>query len=144
MFGFRNYLPWYSLGEQLERFNEEFNRFFGRSARGGESSFPAFNIFSNAEGAVLVAELPGVDINDIELTVSGGAVTVKGTRKEIEPEDARHIRRERQFGEFVRTFELPFQIDAAKAEAKSRKGILRIDLPRSEADKPKRIAVKTA
>ena len=144
MIGFRQYVPWHSLGGQVDRINEEFNRVFGRSPRSAEYSFPSFNIFNDVDGAVLVAELPGVAVDDIDLTVSGRSVTVKGTRKEPETGNARCIRRERRFGDFVRTFTLPFQIDAAKAEAKSRKGILRIDLPRAEADKPKRIAVRSA
>ena len=144
MIGFRKYVPWQSLDRQAARLNEEFNRVFGRLPQGADDSFPHFNIFTNTEGAVLVAELPGVTAGDIELTVSGSSVTIKGSRKETEAGDARRVRRERRFGSFVRTFALPFQIDAAKAEAKSRKGILRIDLPRAEADKPKRIAVLPA
>jgi HSP20 family protein len=58
--------------------------------------------------------------------------------------DEQYVRRERQEGEFVRTLELPFQVDPAKVKAESAKGILRLELPRAEADKPKRIAVRSA
>ena len=145
MAGYRNYLPWYSFGEQVDCVNRGLRQVFGGSRAGVESMLPAFNIYSNAEGAVLVAELPGVDIKDIELTVTGATVVIKGARKVSgDVEGSRFIRRERLSGEFSRSFELPFQIDAARAEAVSRKGILRIDLPRAESDKPKRIAVQPA
>lgn len=146
MFGTRSvsYAPWLSFGRQLDRLQGEFNRIFSDAPRYMESRFPACNIYANAEGAVLEAELPGVDIADIEITVSGNMLTIKGKRQETESESAKHIRRERRSGEFARTFELPFGIETAKVEAKSKMGVLRIELPRAESDKPKRIEVKIA
>lgn len=138
----RGFLPWMSLGDQIERLNGEFNRLFG--GRGREGGFPSFNIWNNAEGAMLTSELPGVKVEDIELTVTGDVVTVKGTRKNTLGEKDRYVRRERPEGEFVRTFELPFQIDAAKVSAKSKNGVLSIELPRAESDKPRKIAVSAS
>lgn len=131
-----------SLGDQIERLNGEFNRLFG--GRGREGGFPSFNIWNNAEGAMLTSELPGVKIEDIELTVTGDVVTIKGTRKNALGENDRYVRRERPEGEFVRTFELPFQIDAAKVSAKSKNGVLSIELPRAESDKPRKISVSAS
>lgn len=139
----RSYMPWLSLGEQIDRLNGEFNRLFGRGGRLVENAFPAFNIYSNAEGAILTAELPGVNIEDIELTVSGNVVSIKGSRKDPVGENGKRLRRERKSGEFSRTFELPYQIEASKVEAKSSKGVLKIELPRAEVDKPRRIEVKS-
>ena len=146
MIGYRSFLPWYSVGEQVDRAARGLRQAFVGSQAGVESMLPAFNIYSNADGAVLVAELPGVDIKDIELTVTGATVAIKGVRKVLDgdAEGSRFIRRERLGGEFSRSFEFPFHIDAARAEATSRKGILRIDLPRAKSDKPKRIAVQAA
>jgi Molecular chaperone (small heat shock protein) len=137
-------MPWISLGEQLDRLNGEFNRMYGKATREIDSAFPAFNIHSNAEGAILTAELPGVDIADLDITVAGNVISVKGTRKEGSAEDGKHLRRERKVGEFVRSFEMPFTIEADKVEARSNNGVLKVVVPRSEADKPKRIEVKTA
>ncbi|MDR1612998.1 MAG: Hsp20/alpha crystallin family protein [Planctomycetota bacterium] len=146
MFRNRNfgYWPLESIGEHIARLNNEFNRVITRGWRETERAFPAFNIWSNAEGAVLAAELPGVKVEDIELTVSGNVVTIKGSRKNLLAGDDKYVRRERQEGEFVRTFELPFQVEPAKVKAESAKGILRLELPRAEADKPKRIEVRSA
>ncbi len=140
----RNYLPWFSFGRQLDRVSSDFDKLFGRSASRIENVFPVFNIYANDEGAMLEAELPGVKVEDIEIIVSGNLVTVKGARKDVEVEKASNVRRERRSGEFSRTFELPYSIEPAKVEAKCNKGILRVTMPRAEADKPKRIAVQAS
>lgn len=140
----RGYWPWESLGEHIARLNNEFSRAISHGMRESERSFPAFNIWSNAEGAILNAELPGVKVEDIELTVSGNVVAIKGNRKNSIAGSDKYVRRERQEGEFIRTFELPFQVDPEKVVAKSAKGILRLELPRAEADKPRKIAVRSA
>ena len=145
MVSFRNYMPWYSIGEQVDRFRRDFGRILGKPQSDAGSLFSAFNLYRSEEGVVLVAELPGVEITDIELTVTGASAVIKGARKEIAGvEGGKCVRRERLSGEFTRSFELPYRIDAAKAEATIRKGVLRIDLPRAESDKPRRITVQTA
>lgn len=132
----RSFSPRATFGDPLGLFN----RFIG-SAGEVSTSFPAFNVWSNEEGAILTSELPGVRMEDLDITVTGKEVTVKGARKEGEEFDARYLRRERPAGEFTRSFELPYQIDSAKVEAKLTNGVLRIALPRSEGDKPRKIAV---
>lgn len=119
-----------------------FNRFFGHSRpEAAASVFPAFNVWANEEGACVISEIPGVKMEHLEITTSGKTVVIKGTRSEEEGEGRRHLRRERAAGEFNRTIELPFQIDAAKVEAKLANGVLRIELPRAENDKPRKIAI---
>lgn len=134
----RSSAPRATLRDQLDLFN----RFIGANG-GGDSSpaFPAFNVWSNDEGATITSELPGVRMEDLDITVSGKQVTIKGARKEGEGYDVRYMRRERPAGDFSRAFELPFQIDGGKVSAKLSQGVLQIDLPRAEIDKPKKIAV---
>jgi len=70
--------------------------------------------------------------------------TLRGSRQPEEVgEGVTFHRRERRFGSFTRTFRLPFDVDADKVEARFQNGVLSITLPRAEADKPKKIAVKT-
>lgn len=127
-----------TLRDQLDLFN----RFIGAAGAGDvSSSFPAFNVWSNDDGAVIASELPGVKMEDLDITVSGKQVSVKGARKEDENPKGRYMRRERPSGEFNRTFEMPFRIDGAKVSAKLSHGILHVELPRAEIDKPKKIAV---
>lgn len=136
----KNFLPWSTFGSQFDRLNREFGRFIGHGHQ-AVSEFPAFNVWSNDEAAVITSELPGVKMEDLEITVTGNAVGIKGSRKDEAPAEGRFARRERPAGEFMRTIELPFQIDASKVEAKLANGMLRVDLPRSEMDKPRKIAI---
>lgn len=104
--------------------------------------FPAFNIWTDDDGAVLTSELPGVAIGDLEITVSGKYITLKGSRK-VAPEEEKveRIRRERPEGTFERTFQLPYAIESGKVDAKLANGVLEITLPRAENDKPRKVLV---
>jgi len=109
------------------------------------ASYPAMNVWTSEEGVVLTAELPGVDPEEIDISVVGDTVTVTGSRRPPElRENERYHRRERGFGRFTRTFQLPCQVDANKVEAVFNKGVLHISLPRAEEDKPKKISIKAA
>lgn len=121
---------------------EVLDRFFPAADLDGEGGFPAFNVWSDGDGAVVTSELPGVVIDQIEITVSGKKLTVKAVRSE-EPVDetARRIRRERPAGTFERTLTLGFHIDGASVKARMKDGVLTIALPRAENDKPRTIAV---
>jgi len=107
------------------------------------TEFPAVNILSNDENAIVTAELPGLAADDIELSIQADQLTMRGKRGSHEcVEGEVYHRRERGFGEFIRTIGLPFVIAADKIEAMYKNGILTITLPRAEADKPKQISIK--
>jgi HSP20 family protein len=119
---------------------EEVNRLAQRAAA-PQASFPAINVYAHQDGIVITAELPGVQPDNLEITVHRDTVTLGGERQD-RPEDAKaYHRQERGRGSFVRTFGLPFQVDPDKVEAKLRDGILTLSLQRPEHDKPKRIRV---
>lgn len=119
-----------------------FNRFFGSSCvPGATRSAPAFNLWSDESGSVLTSELPGVKLEDLDITVSGSVVTVKAARKEEQAEKETRICRERPQGQFERAFDLSYTIDAAKVEAKLANGVLEISLPRAEAERPRKISI---
>jgi HSP20 family protein len=87
--------------------------------------------------------MPGVDLEDIDLRVEGDMLTISGERKAGElPEGARQIRRERSFGKFSRTFQLPHAVDPDKVEARFKNGVLIVIMPRAEEDKPKKILIQ--
>jgi HSP20 family protein len=123
---------------------EEINRLF--SSYGGVSpGFPALNLWASEEGALAAAELPGVDPNSLDISVVAGTLTLRGERRPADvPEGAVFHRQEREFGAFSRTLDLPFQVDSNQVQAEYRNGMLSLRMPRSEEDKPKRIAVKPA
>jgi len=107
--------------------------------------FPAVNIWTGADEVLVTAEIPGVNPDTIEVTVKDETVTLRGSRDhdELKEGDA-YLRHERGAGSFVRSFALPFRVEADKVKAQYRRGVLELTLPRAEADKPKRIAVKAA
>ena len=135
------YNPW----NELRRMKEELNHVF--SGRGNEryyDDFPAINLWSNADDAILTAELPGVEDKDIDLTISGDIVSLKGERKseELKEEEGYH-RQERFNGKFSRTIKLPFAIDSNAIEANLKNGILKVTLSRAESDKQKKITINS-
>jgi HSP20 family protein len=130
--------------DQLQR---EMNRLFDSTSKGrvfNSPSYPAINIWTNEDGQVISAEMPGVHPDDIDIDVTGDALSISGERKPDEvAKDAYYHRRERSYGLFSRTVQLPFMVDTNKVEASFKNGVLLINLPRAEADKPKKIAIKS-
>src|SRR4051812_47747786 len=119
---------------------EEINR-LAQSAAAPRASFPAINVYAHQEGIVITAELPGVQQNNLEITVHRDTVTLRGERQDSPEGAGAYHRTERGRGSFVRTFGLPFQVDPDKVDAKLRDGVLTLSLQRPEHDKPKRIRV---
>jgi HSP20 family protein len=100
-------------------------------------------MWEEGDNLFVEAELPGMQPADIEILVTGGdQLTLKGERKPLEIEKAAWHRQERGFGKFVRTFQLPYQVDPEKVEARFENGVLRIQLSKSEAARSRKITVK--
>ncbi|HRV95156.1 MAG TPA: Hsp20/alpha crystallin family protein [Anaerolineae bacterium] len=142
---YRSQNPW----REIDRMQREMGRLFDEFAYTPRSrmapSFPAINVWTNEDGAVVTAELPGVNPEDIDISVVGETLKLTGSRRPEELEEgAKYHRRERGFGNFTRTFQLPFTVEADNVEAVFDKGVLHISLPRAEAEKPRKIAVKAA
>jgi HSP20 family protein len=104
--------------------------------------FPAVNLYDAGEAYVLMAQLPGVGPGDLDLSITGETLTLKGERKRTEGVTEESYRRqERQFGRWARTVTLPDRIEPDKVAASFRNGILTVNLPKSEAAKPRQINV---
>src|SRR5438445_4873925 len=133
---------------QLEHLHNEVNRLFSRWGGDGHQSnagFPAVNVWEEADVLGVEAELPGFDMKDLEVYVTGtDQLTIKGERKADAPAKGVQHRQEREFGSFVRVLTLPVPVDASKVEARLENGILQLRLPKHEAAKPRKIAVKSA
>ena len=117
-------------------------RFFGGLRLAPPVDFPLLNVYMSTEGAVLTAEVPGVDPEKLDIAVHQDTVTLKGSREpdDFGPDAVMH-RQERPRGPFTRSFVLPFSVDGDKVEARFHRGVLRLDLPRPESDKPHYIKV---
>jgi len=108
------------------------------------AEFPAVNVWVAENNAVVTSELPGVEPEDIDISVAGKTLTIRGSRKfeELKEGESFH-RRERWHGQFTKTLEMPFSIESGKVEAIFVKGVLNIALPRAEAEKARKISVKS-
>lgn len=140
----------WSIFDDLESMQEDVSRLLSnrrddRPLRRSRPTYPLLNVWSSAEGLVIDAELPGVDAKDVDISVFGDELTLRGKVNVQEPgKDETYHRRERPSGEFVRTVQLPFRADASRVKASYKNGVLRLTVPRSEEAKPKRIAVEAA
>jgi HSP20 family protein len=121
-----------------------FESAFPRFQRYREAGFPAINVWTNNEdGIVVTAELPGVEREDVHITVTVDKLSISGKRaSETSAQGVKYHRRERPYGEFSRTFQLPFSVNKEKVKAKLQMGLLQITLPRAETEKPRQIAVQ--
>ena len=111
------------------------------------SAMPAFDIVEHDEAYEVTADLPRIDEKNIDVKIVNGNLTIKGeTQEEKEEKKKDYHLRERYFGAFERSFQIPEGVDADKIEASFNKGVLTVTLPKKpEAQKPaKKIAVKSA
>jgi len=143
-----NFSPLLRLHDQMNRLFENFYEDLP-AARPYGQSYPAMNTWEDADAAWVEAELPGLTMNDLEVTVCGRDVTIKGERKIGDPDAANAPglswhRRERSQGRFARSLSLPWDVDADKVEAKLHGGVLTVKLPKAESARPKKVKVLTA
>ena len=127
---------------EMDRFRREMDRTLDRPRT--QAEFPPVNVWANADGVMVVAEVPGLAPDAVDISVSGGMLTLRGERKADAETLGTQSRAERARGAFSRTIELPFQIDSAKVEASCRDGLLEVRLPRADSDKPRKITVRGA
>lgn len=132
--------------EEVERLHRDVHRLFsGFLPSYAPRVFPPVNVWTGRDDVIVTAEVPGVDPAKLEITVVGDTLTLSGVREPAEAKEGQVInRQERETGSFTRTVQLPFRVDPDKVEATYARGILRINLPRLEADKPKQIPVKAS
>ena len=104
---------------------------------------PLVDIFEDKEGITLKVELPEIDAKDVEISVEGNTLTLKGERKlEKSEQSDQYTRVERWYDAFARTFTLPNTIDQEHITAASKDGVLRVFLPKKPETKPRQILVQ--
>ena len=104
---------------------------------------PPVDVYETADSIVLKADLPEVSKDDVDISVEGNVLTIRGERqREDEVKEKDFYRRERSYGAFTRSFTLPGTVDADKIEAGFAGGVLTVTLPKREESKPKQIKVK--
>jgi HSP20 family protein len=133
---------------ELSSIQNELNRLFGRTFTGevGEREaawVPAVDIAETQERFLITAELPGVEPDDVDISVENSVLTLRGERKfyrETREDDFHRI--ERRFGAFARSITLPSTADPERINASFDAGLLTIEVPKREEAKPRKIQVK--
>lgn len=142
-------IPWRAFGE-LSSLREEMDRLLGRfvgetplARNFGESWLPAVDISETKDNLVVKADLPGLDAKDVNVSISGDVLTIKGEKNtKAEEKDEHYHSVERYSGLFQRVFQLPSGVKTDKIEATFEKGVLKVTLPKVEEAKKKEIEVK--
>ncbi len=135
--------PWNLLNTlQRELYNPAFENSDDASVATANWA-PSVDISENETEFTLLADIPGVAPEDIDISMEKGVLTIKGERNTENVEEGENYRRvERQSGQFYRRFTLPDSADADKIEAKSEHGVLKITIPKQEVALSRRIEVK--
>lgn len=128
------------LGLQRAMDNVMGSDWFG-TRTSGSGAFPLINAFKDGDDFVVVAELPGVKKEDLDIQVRGDTLRIQGKKTISYDENASVHRRERAAGQFDRTLSLPEDVDAAKVLAEYRDGVLTLRLPRAESAKPRTVTI---
>ena len=148
-----------SLQREMESLHRNIDRLFADAFSGslapsllsetwtGGKITPRLDVAEDDKGFHVTVELPGMSDKDVAVTVDDRLLTIRGEKnEEKEKKDKDVFRRERAYGSFRRTIELPSDVDSAKIEAKFKDGVLTIDLPKTKQaqDRVKQIPVKAA
>jgi HSP20 family protein len=97
-----------------------------------DTFMPRIDVVDTDKEVRVSAELPGMDDKDIEVSLTGEVLTIKGEKKEEKEEKGKdYYRSERSYGSFLRTITLPIEVDTSKGEASFKKGVLKINLPKT-------------
>ena len=126
----------------VRMFEDAFSRLLSEP-RTGRPWSPAVDIFETENELVLKADVPDVDLKDIEVRVENQTLTIRGERKFEQEQNAKGYHRiERSYGAFVRSFAVPSTVDTEKVNAVYKNGVLSVSLPKKEAAKPRQVKVE--
>ncbi len=132
---------------EMNQLHDEMNRLFGRYANGAREfsprGYPPLNMWEDENCYYVEAELPGFDLQDLEIYVTGeNQLSIKGERKPPQFEKGTWHRQERGYGSFQRLMNLPNLVDESNVAAEFKQGVLTITIGKKEETKPRRIEVK--
>jgi HSP20 family protein len=134
--------PWGGFGALRREMDDLFDRFGALAPGLGRGAFPALNLYETDDAFVLTAEIPGIAPEELEISLEGSTVMLRGERKLASEEGASVHRSERTSGAFRRALDLPVPIDGEKVEATHRHGVLTLRLPKAPEHRPRQVAVK--
>jgi HSP20 family protein len=130
---------------ELRRMQTEMSRLFSGFSATTARDFPPINILLGENSVAVIAELPGVTADDVTIGLQEDVLTLEGKREpKVQGDNVNWQRRERAYGTFSRTVQLPFRVDPDKVQARFTNGVLEIELQRLEADRPKKIQIRAS
>jgi HSP20 family protein len=140
--GITPWRPFRELEEWERRFDDILGRPLWRLPVDERGWMPAVDVFEKEDKFVVKAELPGMKEDNIDVSVVGDTLSIKGEKKtETEVKNEDYYRCERSYGNFYRSIPLPSNVDVDKIEASFDDGVLEVNLPKSAKVKPKKISV---
>jgi HSP20 family protein len=143
-----NYDPFRDMRNLQDEVNRLFSSSFSRG-EGGDNGLtrgawsPSVDIFENKNEIVLEAEMPGVNADDVNISIENNVLTLSGERRFEKKDESDNFHRvERSYGSFTRSFTLPTTVSSENAQAEFENGVLRLKLAKREEAKPRRIEIK--
>ena len=143
----------YPVGRLRNEIDRAFDNVFGSfplrrdpGVRGGDwgRSYPLVNVWEADDKLYAEAEVPGLQLDDLEILIHGSQLSIQGERKGIDQEDVRYHRRERGTGSFCSKVDLPVDVDVDKVEATLADGVLTLTMPKAPSALPRKIEVKVS
>ena len=140
--------PFLSPWDELEQVSDRLNRLFFQPGQGEASSravwTPAVNVEESKEELILSAELPGMNIEDVEIEVENNVLSLRGEKRETreEGDERRYHLWERCYGGFERSFTLPRTVKTDQISAHFKDGILHVHMPKAPEAKSRKISIK--
>jgi HSP20 family protein len=138
--------PFGSLHREIDRLFEEFTRVAGPGGAPAITHLvPSIDISETDNEIQISAEMPGLERKDVDISVDGNTLTIRGEKKVEERPDDRNMQvSERSYGVFLRVLELPSGVDPSQIQATMSNGVLKITIPKPSQNEPKKIEVKEA
>jgi len=130
----------------IERFRKEadqlFNSFFDMPTW-GENLHPKMDIIDKKKAIVVKAEVPGMEVDDLDISLNGQYLTLSGNKKhEVNKSQGDYYHVESSYGSFSRTVQLPAEVDQSDVDASYKKGVLKIELKKTKPEKSKQIKIE--
>lgn len=150
----KSLIPWRRRNREITHFRKDtedlLDRFFrepmifGRGLFSDASWYPRADVSEGKKDIIVKAEIPGVDRKDIDISLDGRYLTIKGEKKHEKEESDEHYHRvESSFGYYQRTIELPADVDSADVDATYKNGVLKIKLKKVKASEGQTIKIRT-
>ena len=134
-----------SFRDEMDRlFDDFFSPWRGRGLLPRETIWtPQLDVYEDENNIIVNVDVPGMKPEDIDISVSGNALSIRGEKKQEEKKEGKdYYRMERAYGSFSRTVELPSTVDTKKINATYKDGVLEVVLPKVEEAKPQKIKIK--